>query len=125
MKHTKGMAMRIVKSFFALLALVALIALEPTARASESDFNGSWDLQVHSTPSKINFSAAKAWWLSVSGAGTPDMQIQYVGTPDGSLDTITKSSIQDGVLHYTWEARNGDEHIDYVVKYVNGPLEGS
>lgn len=117
--------MRIVKSFFALLALVALIALVPTARASESDFNGSWDLQVHGGPSQANFSAAKAWWLSVSGAGTPEMKIQYVGTPDGSLDDITESSFQNGVLHYTWKSRNGDEHIDYVVKYVNGHLEGS
>ena len=117
--------MRTAKLLFALLALLVVITLEPTARAAESDFDGNWDLQVHTAPSNINFSAAKAWWLSVTDAGTPDMKIQYVGTPDGSLDTITKSSFQNGVLHYTWESRNGDEHIDYVVKYVNGHLEGS
>lgn len=117
--------MRIAKSHFALLVLIVVIAFEPTARGAESDFNGRWDLQVHSAPANINFTAAKAWWLSIAGAGTPDMKIQFVGTPDGSLDTISKSSFQNGVLHYTWESRKGDEHIDYVVKYVDGHLEGS
>ena len=116
---------RIFSSLLALCALIAWIALTPRARAAENDFNGTWDLEVHSAPININFASAKAWWLGITGAGTPDMKIQFVGSPDGSLDNITESSFQDGVLHYTWASRNGDEHINYVVKYVNGVLEGT
>jgi hypothetical protein len=98
--------------------------LMPWARAAETDFNGRWDLEVHAKPSDIHF-AAKAWWLGVTGAGTPEMKIQLVGSPDGSLDDITESKIQDGVLHFAWVSKKGDERLEYVVKDVNGVLDGT
>src|SRR5579862_6901768 len=102
---------RIFSLLLALCALIAWMASTPKARAAENDFNGTWDLEVHSAPININFTAAKDWWLGISGAGTPDMKIQFVGSPDGSLDDITQSSFQNGVLHFTWVSRNGDERI--------------
>ncbi len=122
--------MRMSKSFvlFALLTLTILIG---TARASDADFNGRWDLEVRNKPADILSTSTKAWWLGITGAGTPEMKIQFVGSPDGSLDDITEANIQDGVLHFTWKskprpavAQEPNEQIDYEVKYVHGVLEG-
>src|SRR6185312_2478067 len=114
-------------SFAALAALLAVAALAPGARAADSDFNGRWDIQVHAKPADFaKFTTTAAWWLGITGAGTPDMKIQFVGSPDGSLDDITISKIQDGVLHFTWVARprrpgrtpNPKDRAEYTVKLV-------
>ena len=60
------------KTFFAVFALSALIALTPTARAAVQDFNGRWDLQVQAKPGDFaQFTTTAAWWLDITGAGTP------------------------------------------------------
>ena len=118
---------------FALSALVAVIALTPVGRAADTDFNGRWDIQVHAKPADFaQFTTTAAWWLGINGAGTPDMKIQFVGSPDGSLDDITDGGIQHGVLHFTWKPRvrpgvtpNPDDHAKYEVKYVHGRLQGT
>jgi hypothetical protein len=118
---------------FALLALFAATALTPSARAAGADFNGRWDIQVHAKPADFaQFTTTAAWWLGVTGAGTPEMKIQFVGSPDGSLDDITAAKIQNGVLHFTWtpsarpgRAPNPDDHAEYAVKYVHGLLQGT
>ncbi len=99
--------MRFSRSFFVLLALFVLIALAPTALlAANQDFNGQWDIQVHAKPAAfVQFTTTAAWWLDITGAGTPHMKIQFVGSPDGSLDNITIAKIQNGVLHFTWKAK--------------------
>src|SRR5437764_14985195 len=66
-------------------ALAALIAGSPAARAADSDFNGRWDLEVHKTP------ADKAWWLEITGAGTPHLKGRFVGFPGGSLGGYHRS----------------------------------
>ena len=99
-----------------IFALIALAAHLPAARAADSDFNGRWDLIVHKTP------ADKAWWLEITGAGTPEIKGRFVGFPGGSLNDLPKPKIEDGVLRFTWvDTRN---HLDYEVHYVNGVLEG-
>jgi hypothetical protein len=122
--------MRTFKSFV-LFALLTVVALVPTARAADEDFNGRWDLEVHAKPADILSTSTKAWWLGITGAGTPEMKIQFVGSPDGSLDDITLATIQEGVLHFTWIPRSRpgvtpdpNERIEYEVKYVDGVLEG-
>ncbi len=124
--------MRIIKSLLALLALLALTAFALTARASDTDFNGRWDIQVHSKPGDIHTTSTKAWWLGITGAGTPDMKIQFVGAPDGSLDDITIAKIQNGVLHFTWvdtarfgHTPNPNDRAEYEVKYAHGLLHGT
>ena len=124
--------MRVVKLLLGSLALVAVVASASTAQAADTDFNGRWDIQVHAKPADFaQFTTTAAWWLGITGAGTPDMKIQFVGSPDGSLDDITIAKIQDGVLHFTWipRARHGvapnpSERADYEVKYVHGLLRG-
>ena len=98
------------------------VGVSTVTRAADEDFNGRWDLEVHSKPANILSTTTKAWWLGITGAGTPDMKIQFVGSPDGSLDDITEAKLQDGVLHFAWQKRTN--RIEYEVKYVKGVLEG-
>ena len=98
------------KSLFATLMLFALLVLTPKVRAADQDFNGRWDIQVHAKPADFaQFTTTAAWWLGITGAGTPDMKIQFVGSPDGSLDDIAIATFHNGILHFTWRAtaRNG------------------
>lgn len=116
-----------------LFTLFAVIALAPTVRAADADFNGRWDIEVHAKPADfVQFTTTAAWWLSVTGAGTPEMKIQFVGSPDGSLDDIKIAGIHDGVLDFTWLPRarpgvtpNPDDRAEYKMKYVHGLLQGT
>lgn len=118
---------------FASLSFLAAITLAANAQAADSHFNGRWDIQVHAKPADFaQFTTTAAWWLQITGAGTPDMRIQFVGSPDGSLDHITTAGIQNGVLHFTWidRPRHGsapgpNDRAEYVVKYVHGRLQGT
>jgi hypothetical protein len=118
---------------FALGALVAVIALTPASRAADADFNGRWDILVHAKPADFaQFTTTAAWWLAVTGAGTPDMKIQFVGSPDGGLDDIKIAKIQNGVLDFTWIPRgrpgvspNPNDRAEYKAKYVHGLLQGT
>src|ERR1700733_13023398 len=127
----RGQKMRMFRSLFALFGLLAAITLVRTARAAEADFNGRWDIEVLAKAADIQFTTTKAWWLGITGAGTPEMKIQFVGSPDGSLDDITVAKLQDGVLHFTWTptsrpgvTQDPNERIEYEVRYVDGVLEG-
>jgi hypothetical protein len=119
------------KLLLPLLGLLALVILAPTAEAAESDFNGRWDIEVLAKAADIQFTTTKAWWLGIAGAGTPEMKIQFVGSPDGSLDDITEAKVEGNVLHFSWtpRAHNGvppdpKERLEYEVQYVNGVLDG-
>jgi len=104
------------RPFVAIFVPLALAALLPGARAADKDFNGRWDITVHKTP------ADRAWWLEVTGAGTPEIKGRFEGFPGGSLNDLPKPKIEDGVLRFTWvDTRN---HLDYEIHYVNGDLEG-
>ena len=118
---------------FMLCALVAVIAFTRAGRAADPDFNGRWDIQVHAEPADFaKFTTTAAWWLGITGAGTPDMKIQFVGSPDGSLDDITIAKVENGVLHFTWLPRarpgvapNPSDRAEYKVRYVHGLLQGT
>ena len=123
--------MRMFRSLFALFGLLAAITLVRTARAAEADFNGRWDIEVLAKAADIQSTTTKAWWLGITGAGTPEMKIQFVGSPDGSLDDITEAKVEGNVLHFTWTPRvrpgvtpNPNDHLEYEAKYVNGVLQG-
>jgi 3-keto-disaccharide hydrolase len=113
-------------------ALLTLTALLPVARAADKDFNGRWDLIVHNNP---NCTVTCAWWLEVTGAGTPELKGIFVGFPDGSLHELPDLKIKDDVLHFAWDRPAGPgragraptaaQHIDYEVRYVKGKLEGA
>ncbi len=110
-----------------LFALIALSGAATLAGAADQDFNGRWDIAVNAPPSEIKFTTTKAWWLGITGAGTPDVKLQFVGSPDGSLDDIPNARIENGVLHYVWSRTGRDGKtttINYTVKLVNGKMEG-
>src|SRR6202161_579223 len=88
-----------------LFGLLAVVTLANTARAAEADFNGRWDIEVLAKAADIQFTTTKAWWLGITGAGTPEMKIQFVGSPDGSLDDISEAKVEGDVLHFTWTPR--------------------
>jgi hypothetical protein len=108
-------------------SLAALFLWAPNAGAADKDFNGKWDLTIHKTP------ADKAWWLEISGAGTPKITGTCTCTPDG-LEAIQNARIESGVLHFSYDrpetpgrAGRGPVpavHAEYEAKLVNGKLEG-
>lgn len=121
------------KAFFICVALFVLGSFTPTLRAADQDFNGRWDIQVHAAPRDFaQFTTTAAWWLGVTGAGTPAMKIQFIGAPDGALDDIAGATFNHGVLHFTWidRPRRGgapdpNNRAEYEVKYVHGVLQGT
>jgi len=117
-----------------LLAIIAMLGAADftIAWAADSDFNGRWDITVHGN---TDCTVTCAWWLEVTGAGTPQLKGVFVGFPDGSLHELPDLAVRDGVLRFAWDrpaapGRNGrgpsaPQHIDYEVRYLNGKLEGS
>jgi hypothetical protein len=96
--------------------------------AADADYNGRWDLTVP------NESRARAWWLEVTGAGTPNIAGKFVGAPGGQLDVIPKIGVKDGQLEFVFERRysipgnprTGPEQKGiYRAKVVNGKLQGT
>jgi hypothetical protein len=99
-----------------MFAWCALAVLPPALSAADKDFNGRWDLIVHKTP------ADRAWWMELSGAGTPELKGTFEGFPGGSINDLPSPKIENGVLRFSWvDTRN---HLDYEIHYVNGNLEG-
>jgi hypothetical protein len=114
----------------ACMALLTALVFTPV-HAAETDFNGRWDIQVLAPPASIQFTTTKAWWLGISGAGTAEMKVQFVGSPDGSLDDITDAKIEGDTLRFSWRPKphpgssaNSTEHIEYEAKLVGGKLHG-
>ncbi len=77
--------------FFAALAPVAAMAAGP------ADFNGRWNLTL------TGDDRGRAWWLKVTGAGTPAMKGEFVGAPGGQLDPIPSMEVKDGELIWVFE----------------------
>jgi hypothetical protein len=102
-----------------LLAAAALMAA-----SAGSQFNGRWDITVP------NDARARAWWLEVTGAGTPALAGKFVGAPGGQLDVIPQISIEGDELKFVFPKRYGPRNSQprdgvYRARLVNGKLEGS
>jgi hypothetical protein len=65
--------------------------------AGDEAFNGRWNIQ----PSGMR----RAWWLEITGAGTPQLKGKFVGAPGGQLDEIPKLSIRKGELRFEFERK--------------------
>jgi hypothetical protein len=65
--------------------------------AGDEAFNGRWNIQ----PSGMR----RAWWLEITGAGTPQLKGKFVGAPGGQLDDIPKLSIRNGELRFEFERK--------------------
>ncbi len=100
--------------------LVAAAALCSGAEPPKS-FNGNWDITVP------NEARARAWWLQVTGAGTPEIAGSFVGAPGGQLDRIPQIAIHDGELVFSFPDRYGKppETGTYRAKLTAGKLDGT
>ncbi|MDQ6704484.1 MAG: DUF1080 domain-containing protein [Acidobacteriota bacterium] len=99
---------------FALLASISVFA-------ADRDFNGRWDITVP------HESKNRAWWLEVTGAGTPAIAGRFVGFPGGNMDQIPNISIRDGELHFSTDRNQKQKtmHLEYTAKLSGGKLEGA
>ena len=96
--------------------LLLLLSAAPLA-AADSAFNGRWDIEVQ------NETRRRAWWLEVTGAGTPQIKGRFIGFPGGDLNDIQKIWIEGGVLHFTHDRNN--VHQEYTARLPGKQLEGT
>jgi hypothetical protein len=95
--------------------------------AAKTDFNGRWDITVQEENRK------RAWWLEVTGAGTPQIAGSFIGAPGGGLDKLTDIKIEGDGLQFSFNRRyrlgHGDPNKErkgmYRATLVNGRLEGT
>ncbi len=104
--------------------LIAVCAIGCCAASiDDQKFNGRWDISVNGAPPQ------RAWWLEVSGAGTPALKGKFVGSPVGLLDEIPKLSISDGELRFALDSRYRKEHQQekglYWARLDDGKLKGT
>ncbi len=84
--------------------------------AADVNFNGRWDLLL------TNPNADKAWWLEVSGAGTPGIKGRFIGFPGGDLNDVKDLKIVGEELQFSFE--NSAGRRDYTAKWASGQLQG-
>jgi hypothetical protein len=96
-----------------LLILAAAAALS----AAGSSFNGRWDIEIPNEPRH------HAWWLEVTGAGSPDIKGRFVGFPGGDMNDIQKIWIDGGTLNFTFD--RGDLHQEYTARLAGTDLRGT
>jgi hypothetical protein len=94
--------------------------------ATATDFNGRWNLTVANDP------RGRAWWLEITGAGTPNLAGKFVGAPGGQLDHIPSLKIEHGELHWWFErayvagaSGRDKQRAHYRARLDNGRLLGS
>jgi hypothetical protein len=105
------------------MRLLATLLLALPLMAADSDFNGRWDITNNTQP------RPKAWWLELTGAGTPNPSGKFVSDHGGDLNIIDHLSIKDGELRFSFDrpGRNGakTQSPEYTAHLVNGKLEGT
>jgi hypothetical protein len=81
--------------------------------AADVDFNGRWDIQ------QLKPSPDKAWWIEISGAGTPQIKGKFIGFPGGDLNDISDLTLRDDALEFS-----DGKTRHYRVTYAGGHLQG-
>jgi hypothetical protein len=89
--------------------------------AADAGFNGRWDIEVPKEPRR------RAWWLEVTGAGTPGIKGRFIGFPGGDLNDIPKIWIENGELRFTFDraGQKGAVHQEYTAKQAGKELQGT
>jgi hypothetical protein len=101
------------------LPLLLLLTAAPLLAAA-SAFNGRWDIEVPKEPRD------HAWWLEVTGAGTPAIAGRFVGFPGGDMLPIPKIWIEDDVLHFTFDRPGRNPlHLEYTARAAGKELNGT
>jgi len=106
-----------------ILALTLLAAIP--AFSAASDFNGRWDLSAHTQP------RPRAWWVELTGAGTPTASGKFVSAYNGDMNKIDTITVEGDELRFTINPPNRDSKKApagasvYRARLVNGKLEGT
>ena len=104
------------RTSFKLLPFIAMLGLSPLMHAADVDFNGRWDIMLWGD------NPDKAWWMEVSGAGTPAIKGKFIGFPGGDLNDIKDIRIEEHQLLFSFENKAGKRQ--YAVTYFGGHLDG-
>ena len=73
---------------------VLLLAICPLF-AADQDFNGRWDITANTQP------RPRAWWVELSGVGTPAAAGKFVSAFGGDMNTIDSIKVDGGQLVFT------------------------
>jgi hypothetical protein len=76
--------------------VASLLLFAVLACAAPVDFNGRWDITVNEQSRK------RAWWLEVTGAGTPKLSGSFIGAPGGGLDPLSDLRIDNDELSFSF-----------------------
>ena len=110
------------------LLILSLLAACP-AFSADQDYNGRWDITTAT--------GSRAWWLELTGVGTPNPAGKFVSAYGGDLNKIDTISVQKGELHFTILAPKPNparpqkskqpplRNSLYVARLTGGKLEGS
>ena len=102
------------------IATGLFLGLAATAIAADADFNGRWDLTTVGRP--------RAWWVELSGVGTPQAGGKFVSAYGGDLNILDKVAVENGELVFTVKnpSRNAKGPApEYRAKMVGGKLVGT
>jgi len=106
---------------------VLLLAAGP-ALAPAQDFNGRWDITTLTQP------RPRAWWLELTGVGTPQAAGKFVSAYNGDMNRIDKIEVAGGELHFIINApvrrgRGADapppRNSVYTAHLADGKLDGT
>jgi hypothetical protein len=110
------------------LLILSLLAACP-AFSADQDYNGRWDITTAT--------GSRAWWLELTGVGTPNPAGKFVSAYGGDLNKIDTIGVQNGELHFTILApkpnparpRKANQppsrNSIFVARITGGKLEGS
>ena len=103
------------RTLFGVFLLSAMPSL-----AADADFNGRWDLTTVNRP--------RAWWLELTGLGTPKPAGKFVSAYGGDMNTVDTAVVENGELRFTianpGRNANGPAPV-YRARLVKGKLEGT
>jgi len=102
--------------------LAILLLLASCVFADDAQFNGRWDITI------AREARSRAWWMEISGAGTPALKGKFVGFPGGDMNEIPHPSIRNGELRFSFDYkdfRSGKPmHLDYSARLRDGKVTG-
>jgi len=102
--------------------LVAFLLAACPAFSADQDFNGRWDIHTNSP-------RPRAWWLQLTGVGTPDAAGKFVSAYGGDMNTINTISVENSELHFVivQPGRSGGtaRKMIYRARLAGGKLEGT
>ena len=103
--------------------LLVLLALAAPAFSADQDYNGRWDIKANTKP------RPRAWWLELTGVGSPNPAGKFVSAYNGDLNIINSIQVDKGELVFTINppARNGSPapKLTYRAHLSAGKLEGT